>query len=79
MFTNHQILLSTAVVQVSNADRCPTVVLAIKLTEKQINMPVYGISKNVTTIKHKVVATVKSRITTNINVKNFTFATEIQK
>jgi hypothetical protein len=36
----------------------------IKLTKKQVNMPVYGIIKNVTTIKHKVVATIKSRITT---------------
>jgi hypothetical protein len=80
MKTNHQILLSTAVVLVSNADGCPTVCRAlldsgsqnnfmtesltqtIKLSKKQVNMPVYGISENVTTIKHKVVATIKSRI-----------------
>jgi hypothetical protein len=56
MLTNHQILLSTAVVQVSNGDGCPTVCRALLDSGSQSNFmieslaqTIYGIGENVTT------------------------------
>jgi hypothetical protein len=79
--TGNQILLSTAVVRVLDANGTPMYCRALldsgsqsnfmterlaqtlRLRRTQINVPVYGINERSTAIRHKLLATIESRVT----------------